>query len=95
MKSLRYFLLLIIGLFSSLAHAEVYFFEIGVIDSISSRSITINDSDYHVSPTVKVIESNGMQRMFLSLNVGDEIEARIILGKKKALIDTIEIISKK
>ena len=71
--------------------AQYYLTETGSIHGLSRTVISISDSDYDVSPTVKVFNKKGREIRYDQLRLNDDVEVDVIKIGKKLLIDKINL----
>lgn len=76
---------------SPAAFAQYYLTETGSLHGLSRTTISIGDTDYDVSPTVKVFNKKGRGIRYEQLKLNDTVEVDIIKIGKKLLVDKINL----
>ena len=74
------------------AYAAFMLIEVGQVSSINNNSITIDDAQFRISPTVKVITSEKKKGALNDVQKGDFVRISVIKFNRRKLVDTIDIL---
>ena len=91
-KSLKYSLALSLLLLAAGTQAKPILIEQGQVMSISNNSVSINDTQFRMSPTVKVKKADQTPGKLIDIKKGDYIEISVEKINKRAVVDSIIIL---
>ena len=91
-KSLKYSLAWCLLLLAAGAQATPILIEQGQVLKISSSYVNINDTQFRMSPTVKVKKADQTPGKLIDIKKGDYIEISVEKINKRAVVDSIIIL---
>ena len=91
-KHFFYSLIISLLLTAHSSYAQVMLTEAGQGFSINETSIILDDAQFKISPTVKVVTLKGSKRSLSDVKSGDYIQISIFKFNKQHLVDRIVIL---
>ena len=91
-KQIFFGLILSLLLTAQSSYAQVMLTEAGQVSSINEISIILDDAQFKISPTVKVVTLKGRKRTLSDVKSGDYIQVSIFKFNNQHLVDRIVIL---